>query len=259
MVWARGRIGSWMATALVVACAHAPEEAGSPPGESAWLAAKGFPDRAAWSVLVRLESYQVRGQEGSLLTRLGEHPDLVVRRRANGARSLYMADQPLTECPVRVLINGVETEAFSPARPFDFTAWVRSSPLSGLEIYPPHAGPVDDPEGCGTMLLWHYEARAELDSHFRGSVVGRASEAQDGGPVAGLAVLLTPGDHQTTSDARGRFQVRNLLPGTYRWRVQAPSGASAEGEVRLTAFAEAELTLQLEPSAADAPAQSGGS
>jgi len=75
------------------------------------------------------------------------------------------------------------------------------------------------------------------------SISGRV--LQDGQPIAGARVVITPDDNAVTSDSQGQYRLQGFRPGTYAVHAEADAGASPPQSV-VVAAGQAVGNLDLE-------------
>jgi hypothetical protein len=55
----------------------------------------------------------------------------------------------------------------------------------------------------------------------KGSISGIVQEAGSGSPIAGAQVYVSPGGKSTKTDAKGRYEIKELTAGTYKVSADA--------------------------------------
>jgi hypothetical protein len=207
--------------------------------ERSWLAATGFPDRGDWASvslhLSRAEIATVR-RVSDLLRR---DTTLVLRppwRESWGVYRRLPGDAP--GCALGVMLNGVQMVRVGEDRLLDVDGLARPRELDGIEVHHGEGGPVWDPSGCGTVLLWSERITDAQDEPFHGRIVGVvAGEHAD----AVEAVRLDPVGMSTRPDREGRFEFFGVLPGAYDVVYLSATGALARREARVYAYWDTEM------------------
>lgn len=85
-----------------------------------------------------------------------------------------------------------------------------------------------------------------MDAQERGVIVGTVTDATTGRPVPKAEVVLRGRRHSTPSDSSGRFEVRNVAPGTLVVQVRAIGFASASRIVDLARGSTVRLDVALQ-------------
>ena len=209
---------------------------------SFWLASTGFDQRADWpSTVLHLGRDEMGGATRItyLLDRTPEVAALPARGEGWGVHLQPEDGEPGCELDVRV--NGVERRRRPTSQARSVNAVMAARRLSGLEIHAGTEGPVQDPDGCGTLLLWSEEAREAGEPPFRGRVVGRIrGNAAD----TVVAVRLEPDGQRIRPDQEGRYELAGVVPGVYEVVFMAASGPLLRRRARVYAFADARVDLE---------------
>ena len=104
--------------------------------------------------------------------------------------------------------------------------------------------------GCLYLLLYCAGAFIAPAQVFHGALRGVVQDASSGRvPAAKIIVRAAefPLQREASSDSHGEFRVDDLLPGTYRVRVQANGFAEANSNVRIIVSSVQEITVTLKP------------
>jgi len=144
-----------------------------------------------------------------------------------------------------VRLNGNDSKRharFGARRLLTIDAAFRAKDLDGLEVHLGPEGPTRDGLECGVVLLWA-EAKADsLDPQFVGGIVATVSgEAAD----TVTSVVLEPTGERRTPDARGRIEFDTLLPGLYHLTFFSRDEVLYHRSVRVYAFGEREVLLEV--------------
>src|SRR5690348_5106947 len=84
-----------------------------------------------------------------------------------------------------------------------------------------------------------------------GTIVGSVTDRGTGQPLEAARAQLVSGNAAAASDARGRFMLRNIAPGTYVVRVSRIGYRPEVANVSVTGVDSARVTLSLLPSAVE--------
>src|SRR6267154_6461909 len=106
--------------------------------------------------------------------------------------------------------------------------------------------------GCFYLVLCFAGAIKAPAQEFRGALRGVVQDSNGGRvPAAKIFVHATESSFQReiASDSRGEFRVGDLLPGTYRVKVQASGFAEANSNVKITVSSVQEVIVTLKPQA----------
>src|SRR5258707_10308770 len=106
--------------------------------------------------------------------------------------------------------------------------------------------------GCLYLFLSCLGAFPARAQEFRGALRGVVQDSNGGRvPAAKISVHATESSFQReiASDSRGEFRVGDLLPGTYRVKVQASGFAEANSNVKITVSSVQEVIVTLKPQA----------
>src|SRR5260370_36911113 len=109
---------------------------------------------------------------------------------------------------------------------------------------------------CVYFFLWCAGAFAAPAQEFRGALRGVVQDSNGGRVPAGkifIHVAESSFQRETTTDSRGEFRIGDLLPGTYRVKVQASGFAEANANVKITVSSVQEITVPLKPQALQQP------
>jgi len=105
---------------------------------------------------------------------------------------------------------------------------------------------------CVYFFLWCAGAFAAPAQEFRGALRGVVQDSNGGRVPAGkifIHAAESSFQRETTTDSRGEFRIGDLLPGTYRLKVQASGFAEANANVKITVSSVQEITVTLKPQA----------
>src|SRR5258708_32479816 len=105
---------------------------------------------------------------------------------------------------------------------------------------------------CFYLVLCLAGATKTSAQEFRGALRGVVQDSNGGRvPAAKIFVHATESSFQReiASDSRGEFRVGDLLPGTYRVKVQASGFAEANSNVKITVSSVQEVIVTLKPQA----------
>ena len=211
------------------------------PGDP-WLAAKGFAGRADWSsTALHLRKQQMRStlRISQLIRRV---PDVRLQpNRANPLGLTRILDEEPGSCALQVYLNGVRMVPRDSLARVDLDARVGVPDLDALELHLGPDGPVYDPEGCGSLLLWNQSMRHVQDPEFSGSIRGQVLSQS---PDRVAAVRIGSSGPLQRPDSAGVFLFRGLLPDEYQLEVIVAEGSVGRQSVRVFAFTESQVTLQ---------------
>jgi hypothetical protein len=105
---------------------------------------------------------------------------------------------------------------------------------------------------CIQLLLCCAGAFLASAQEFRGALRGVVQDASGGRiPAAKIIVRAaeSPLQRETSSDSHGEFRIDNLLPGTYRVKVQASGFAEANSNVKIIVSSVQQIIVTLKPQA----------
>src|SRR5258708_2249709 len=105
---------------------------------------------------------------------------------------------------------------------------------------------------CVYFFLWCAGAFAAPAQEFRGALRGVVQDSNGSRVPAGkifIHAAESSFQRETTTDSRGEFRIGDLLPGTYRLKVQASGFAEANANVKITVSSVQEITVTLKPQA----------
>jgi hypothetical protein len=105
---------------------------------------------------------------------------------------------------------------------------------------------------CIQLLLCCAGAFLASAQEFRGALRGVVQDASGGRiPAAKIIVRAaeSPLQRETSSDSHGEFRIDNLLPGTYRVKVQASGFAEANSNVKIIVSTVQQVIVTLKPQA----------
>ncbi len=80
-------------------------------------------------------------------------------------------------------------------------------------------------------------------------ILGTIVTSDDGRPLPGVFIFLTPGDHSATTGANGGFEFSGLQPGNYQLRATAPSFKDLRQTIVIEAGKVVHLDLKMDLSA----------
>lgn len=103
---------------------------------------------------------------------------------------------------------------------------------------------------CLWLFLCGAGAFSAPAQEFRGALRGVVQDASGGRvPSAKISLHATESllQRESSSDSRGEFRMDNLLPGTYRVKVQANGFAEASSNVRIVVSSVQEISVTLKP------------
>jgi len=104
--------------------------------------------------------------------------------------------------------------------------------------------------GCLYLLLYCTGAFVAPAQEFRGALRGVVQDAS-GGRVPAAKIIVraaeSPLQREASSDSHGEFRIDDLLPGTYRVKVQANGFAEANSNVKIIVSSVQEITVTLKP------------
>lgn len=232
------------AALLLTAVACAPQGRVLDPGPTPfWLSTTGFDGREDWpSTVVHLDPDEIGGAT-RITFLLDDVPQIALLRARGGGWGVHLRG-PGGEvaCELDVWLNGTERLRLpmSPVESVDGVVPARL--LTGLEVHRGSEGPVQDPEGCGALLLWS-EAVAEAGLlPFRGRVVGAVR-----GDLADtvVAVRLEPDGQRIRPDRAGRYELAGVVPGVYEVVFMTASGPLFRRSARVYAFADTRVDVEV--------------
>lgn len=242
-------LASILTSGAVAGCVH--RTPGTARADSL-LSSVGFDQRAAWGSAVlhigpgEMEDDAdlvdvIRTRGGVQIAPTAANPWGVARRRA-GARS----------CAVQVYLNGLRVVPRDFGASLDFGDFLDLRRIDAVELHVGSDGPLHDPTGCGSLLLWSHVwtcrapgAACRMLDHpeFVGGVEGRVLGTED---VGAVAVRVEPSGRRTVPDADGGFSFTRLLPGAYELVVMSSDGPVGRHPVRVFAFEQVRVELRLE-------------
>src|SRR5713226_3098315 len=105
---------------------------------------------------------------------------------------------------------------------------------------------------CVCLLLYCAGAFVASAQEFRGALRGVVQDS-NGGRVPAAKIIVQAAEsslqREIASDSRGEFRIGDLLPGTYRVKVQASGFAEANSNVKVIISSVQEITVTLKPQA----------
>jgi hypothetical protein len=123
----------------------------------------------------------------------------------------------------------------------DLDARVGVPDLDALELHLGPDGPVYDPEGCGSLLLWDQSMQHVGDPEFSGSIGGQVeSEVTDtivGVRIGSSGLLQRP-------DSSGFFFFSELPPGEYEIEFVVRGRPVVRHRARVYAYMESQVELR---------------
>jgi hypothetical protein len=229
-----------MAVTVLASCAS--HGGGVADASDQWLAGKGFAPRGDWGST----ALHLRGEQMRATVRISQ-----LLRRVPGVRLQPTRDNPLGlirvldehrgTCVLQVYLNGVRMVPRDSEAQVDLDARVGVPDLDALELHLGPDGPVYDPVGCGSLLLWDRSMRHVRDPEFRGSirgqVEGESPDAVSGVRIRSSGLLQRP-------DSAGSFVFSGLLPGEYELEFIVTERPVARERVRVYAYTESQVMLR---------------
>ena len=146
-------------------------------------------------------------------------------------------------CVLQVYLNGVRMVHRDSEMRVSLDASVRLPGLDALELHLGPDGPVYDPEGCGSLLLWDQSMQHVEDPEFLGSIRGRI-ESETPGMVTG--VRIEAGGLLQRPDSAGFFFFSGLLPGEYQLEFIIPEQPVVRHSVRVYAYEESQVEMRVQ-------------
>ena len=207
-----------------------------------WLARKGFAERGEWSST----ALHLRAQQMRSTVRISQ-----LIRTVPGVRLQPSRDNPLglirvwdenrEPCVLQVFLNGVRMVPRDPGDRVDLDARVGVPGLDALELHLGPDGPVYDPEGCGSLLLWDHGMQHVGGPEFLGSIRGQV-ESESPDEVVGVRIG-SDGPVQRP-DAAGFFRFSGLRPGEYDLEFIISGQPVTHQSARVYAYMESKIELQ---------------
>ena len=223
------------------ACRPAPPP-GPTPSASGWLSETGFPERATWE---SAEFHRFGWQlppSGTLANLLNSQDGLRVRSTSRVGWGIQESRSPFSKiCEVHVYVNGSEYVPSAAGGPINIDQVIPMHLIDGLEYHRGPNGPVLAVDGCGSLLIWSQDLRTPDDPAFRGHIVGRVTSSANN-PVSEIEVLK---DIRSLPSEGGRYSFLGLLPGPYEVLFRTASGSVHRQEVRVYAYEETRLDVQI--------------
>lgn len=207
--------------------------------ERSWIESTGFPERGDWpSVSLHLSRTQMATVR-RLSDLLRRDTTLVLRPPFGEAWGVHRRlTGNVAGCALNVMLNGVQMIRVREDRLLALDGLARPRELDGIEVHHGAEGPVHDPAGCGTVLLWTERITGAGDEPFVGRIVGMvAGEQAD----AVVEVRLDPVGLRTRPDREGRFEFFEVLPGAYDVVYLSATGPLARRSARVYAYSDTEL------------------
>jgi len=244
---------SFLLWILVAGCATRTAGTG-PVSNLAWLSSVGFPDREGWKATALFLERREIPPSSTLTVLLEDVPNIKIDRRPRGGWGVReMRPQLGDTCAVHVYLNGIRIEVADLQSPIALDAFVPTRALDGLELHFGNEGPTFEPDGCGALLLWSAEMRRRDDLPFRGRVEGRIRSPPPDtvvrlelqAPGAARAPEAAPPGATLVPDAEGRFEFRNLLPGTYQLWFLGSGGRITGQDVRVYAHQVSRVDVEM--------------
>jgi hypothetical protein len=206
-----------------------------------WLAEKGFETRGDWgSAALHLRGQQMRStfRISQLIRRV---PDVRLQpTRDNPLGLSRVLDEDRGSCVLPVYLNGVRMAPRDAEARVDLDARVGVPNLDALELHLGPDGPVYDPGGCGSLLLWDESMQHVRDPEFSGSIRGQVesdvADAVVGARIGASGLLQRP-------DSAGFIFFSGLLPGEYEIEFVVQGRPVVRHRARVYAYLESRVEL----------------
>lgn len=239
----------WVAAAGLQGCASNPRASVS---NDRWLTGKGFATRSDWSsTALHLRRQQMRNtvRISQLLRRVPRVRLQPSPENPLGLTRVLGGDEGT--CVLHVYLNGLRLAPRDTGERIDLDARVGVPDLDALELHLGTEGPVLDPDGCGSLLLWDQSMKHVGDPDFVGSITGRLEGDLPDAPVH---VQLRPDGPMLRVEASGRFSFAGLLPGAYQLEFTVEGRPVALHTARVYANSESLVDVRVQSRARPATA-----
>jgi hypothetical protein len=207
-----------------------------------WLAGKGFATRGDWdSAALHLRRQQMRStfRISQLIQRV---PGVRLQpNRDNPLGLTRVLDEDRGSCVLQVYLNGIRMAPRDVEAQVDLDARVGVPDLDAVELHLGPDGPVYDPEGCGSLLLWDQSMQHVGDPSFLGSIRGQV-ESEVADTIVGVRIGSS-GPLQRP-DSTGSFVVSRLLPGEYEIEFVVRGRPVVRHRARVYAYIESQVELR---------------
>lgn len=237
--------------ALLVALPCTPAVASGQTWEtdSAWLASKGFQQRAP-DALLHAGRDSIRAVRGrSIEEVLTDLPQIRLGQGSGSDRPFLMTDEAGqgTGCVLLVYLNGARVygPGAGPATARAVERAVRLRDLDAIEVHSAETSPVGGEDSCGSALLWSRRMSRDVDVEFTGWLRGRSFRGGTDRPTGDVEITLEPGGHRQTTDSGGWFDFGAVPPGRYRITARTQDGAVWSGILVLKAFAISQVEIEV--------------
>lgn len=234
-------VAAWAIVLGGLAGCASPRGGVADPGDQ-WLTSKGFAARGDWnSTALHLRKQQLRStlRISQLIRRV---PGVRLQpNRGNPLGLTRILDGNRRSCSLQVYLNGVRMAPQDSAARVDLDARVGLPDLDALELHLGPDGPVHDPEGCGSLLLWDHSMQHVNDPAFLGGIRGQV-EGEPPGTVVG--VRLGSGGPLQRPDSAGFFSFSGLLPGEYELEIVVPGRPVLRHTTRVYAYTESQVRVR---------------
>lgn len=161
--------------------------------------------------------------------------------RSNPWGLTRVLDENRGSCPLPVYLNGVRMVHGEEAR-ISLDARVGLPDLDALELHLGPDGPVYDPEGCGSLLLWDHSMQHLEDPEFLGSIRG---QIENESPDTVVGVRIEAGGLLQRPDSTGFF-FSGLLPGEYQLEFIISERPVVHYRVRVYAYRESQVEMKVQ-------------
>jgi len=146
-------------------------------------------------------------------------------------------------CEIHLYVNGARHALSRSGAQIGLDEIVPKYFIDGLEYHLAPNGPVYERDGCGSLLVWSERLRTPHDRLFHSSIIGKVESAP---PDSVLQLTIEPGGIKLVPDQTGRLSVPGLLPGEYEVSFHTSGGPVTGQAVRVYAFLESEVQVQVE-------------
>ena len=238
----RRGLGLALMCSVTSGCSASPHSSTPAPHED-WFSDTGFLERATWASAELHLSGEEIGASSRLTDLLRHHEGIQIRRLSREGWGVIQHDPSGTDlCEVHFSLNGNRLVRSLAGPRFTIDDLVPSRTIDGLEYHVGPDGPTFEADGCGRVLIWSADLRRRYERPFRGSILGQVRSSR---PDTVIQVELLPSRRSYTPNPAGDFAFLGLLPGEYRVTYLSPSGQITEQLVRVFAFRESMLELDI--------------
>jgi hypothetical protein len=163
--------------------------------------------------------------------------------RSNPLGLTRVLDEDRGSCVLQVYLNGVRMVHRDSEARLNLDASVGLPELDALELHLGPDGPVYDPEGCGSLLLWDHSMQHVEDPEFLGSIRGQVESES---PDTVVGVRIEAGGLLQRPDSAGFFFFSGLLPGEYQLEFIIPERPVVRYRARVYAYEESRVEMKVQ-------------